>query len=137
MSNNKYETLKTIDDINSFFAGHVGRGVQLWHYSISHSWLTLCMMHAGQAHWKNSTAEYTTINCHMVNAMTIPKIAWKSDLIATEFDRSESSDYGNSTKTLLEDRSTGTVIDCDHLFLWVGRHPDREYNVMPTPEDAG
>ena len=127
----KYETLKTAMEINKFLIAHAGRGVQVWHYSISHSWLTLCMMHEGKVHWKNSTAEYTTINCHMVNSMILPRIGWISNLSVSEFERNESSSYGNQHGMILQDPSIGLRVDCDHIFLWVGRHPDGKYNMMP------
>lgn len=121
------KTLKEIDEINAFFQAHQGRGVQVWRYDISHSWLELVMMHAGEIHWQNTTAEYTTINCHMTHALNLPAISWRSNLAATE----TVGAAGNKI-VALEDNSNGTRILCDHLFLYVGRHPNTPTYPMPN-----
>jgi hypothetical protein len=121
------KTLKEIDEINVFFREHQGRGVQIWRYNVSHSWLELVMMHAGEIHWEKSTAEYTAINCIMTHAMNLPTISWRSNLSATE----TLIAAGNKI-VVVEDKSNGTRILCDHLFLSVGRHPDTPTYPIPN-----
>jgi hypothetical protein len=128
--NEKVKTLKEVDEINEFFASHKDRGVQLWRYDISHSCLELVMMHEGEIHWTNSTAKYTAVFCHMTHSMMIPAITWRARLAAIE---SRPNEKGETTITLM-DQSNGFKVECNHLFLSVGRHPNTPtYPILNGP----
>jgi len=121
-------TLKDVAEINDFFADHQDRGVQLWQYHVSHSCLELVMMHEGEIHWKNSTAKCTTIFCHVTHSMMIPEISWRARLSAVE---SRPNEKGETIITLL-DHAIGFKVECNHLFLYVGRHPNSPTYSIPN-----
>jgi len=122
------KTLKDVAEINKFLANCKDRGVQVWRYDISHSCLELVMMHEGEIHWKKSTAQYTAIFCHMTHSMMIPEISWRAQFVAIE---SKPNERGETTITLL-DRANGFKIECNHLFLSVGRHPNTPTYPIPN-----
>jgi hypothetical protein len=121
-------TLKDLGEINAFFASHQQRGVQIWRYDVSHSWLELVMMHEGQIHWQNSTEKYTAINCLMTHSMVIPTIAWRANLVASERQHGERRE----TVISLVDEDIGFKVECEHLFLYVGRHPNTPVQNLPN-----
>jgi len=121
------KTLKDVDEINEFLAGHRGRGVQLWRYEISHSSLELVMMHEGEIHWQNSTAKYTAIFCYMTHSLMVPAISWRAQLVVSQ---SKPNERGE-TRLTLADQASGFKVECEHLFLTVGRHPNTP--TFPAP----
>ena len=130
----KTETLKTVDEIAEFFAAFPGLGMQVWSFSISHSMLDFAISHKKKApveFWGKRPPEYATMLCHMTNSMNIPAIAFNARLRIAETGGSD----GRTTVTIT-DEDSAFCVNCDHVYVTLGRHPNEHGTPLPEKIDT-